>query len=137
AVSGLSLQRHRLARDARESRLGSGENSVAMTPAEAARFITGHCQPLPTSHRPLRETLDTVLAEDVASPIDLPPWDNSAMDGYAVRSADLEQGNLDLEVIERVAAGQFPTKVVGKRQALRIFTDAALPRGEDAVYHRE
>jgi len=81
-----------------------------MTPAEAARLIIGHFEPLPPSRRPLREALDTVLAEDVASPIDLPPWDNSAMDGYAVRSADLEQGNVDLEVIESVAAGQFPAR---------------------------
>jgi len=108
-----------------------------MTPAEAARFITGHCQQLPPSRRPLRETLDTVLAEDVASPIDLPPWDNSAMDGYAVRSADLEEGNVDLEVIESVAAGQFPAKVVGQRQAIRIFTGAPLPRGADTVIRQE
>ena len=108
-----------------------------MTPAEAARFIIGHCQPLPALRRPLRETLDTVLAEDVASPIDLPPWDNSAMDGYAVRSADLEQGNLDLEVIESVAAGQFPAKVVGQRQAIRIFTGAPLPGGADTVIRQE
>src|SRR5947207_2741273 len=108
-----------------------------MTPAEAARIILSHCQPLLPARRPLRETLDAVLAEDVASPIDLPPWDNSAMDGYAVRSADLEQGNVDLEVIESVAAGQFPAKVVGQRQAIRIFTGAPLPRGADTVIRQE
>ena len=108
-----------------------------MTPAEAARLIIGHFAPLPPSRRPLREALDTVLAEDVASPIDLPPWDNSAMDGYAVRSADLEQGNVDLEVIESVAAGQFPSKTVGQRQAIRIFTGAPVPRGADTVIRQE
>ena len=108
-----------------------------MTPADAARLIIGYFQPLPPSRRPLREALDTVLAEDVASPIDLPPWDNSAMDGYAVRSADLEQGNVDLEVIESVAAGQFPTKTVGQRQAIRIFTGAPVPRGSDTVIRQE
>jgi len=108
-----------------------------MTPAEAARLIIGHFAPLPPSRRPLREALDTVLAEDVASPIDLPPWDNSAMDGYAVRSADLEQGNVDLDVIESVAAGQFPTKTVGQRQAIRIFTGAPVPRGADTVIRQE
>ena len=108
-----------------------------MTPAEAARLIIGHFEPLPPSRRPLREALDTVLAEDVASPIDLPPWDNSAMDGYAVRSADLEQGNVDLEVIESVAAGQFPSKTVGQRQAIRIFTGAPVPRGADTVIRQE
>jgi molybdopterin molybdotransferase len=108
-----------------------------MTPAEAARLIIGHFRPLPAVRRPLREALDSVLAEDVTSPIDLPPWDNSAMDGYAVRSADLGTGNTDLEVLESVAAGQFPTKTVGQRQAIRIFTGAPLPRGADTVIRQE
>src|SRR5438034_10775582 len=56
-----------------------------LTPTEAARLILEHIAPLPAARRPLRETLDRVLAEDVKSPIDLPAWDNSAMDGYAAR----------------------------------------------------
>ncbi len=92
-----------------------------MTPAEAAKIILAHCQPLPTARRPLRDALDAVLAEDVASPIDLPPWDNSAMDGYA----------------ETLTAGQFPTKTVGKTQATRIFTGAPLPQGADTVIRQE
>ena len=108
-----------------------------MTPAEAARVIIGHFQPLAPVRRPLREALDAVLAEDVTSPIDLPPWDNSAMDGYAVRSADLAEGDADLEVIESVAAGQFPNKPVGPRQAIRIFTGAPLPAGADTVIRQE
>ena len=108
-----------------------------MTPAEAARFIIGHFQPLPPERRPLREALDTVLAEDVASPIDLPPWDNSAMDGYAVRSADLQETDTDLDVIETVPAGQFPGKSVGLGQATRIFTGAPLPQGADTVIRQE
>jgi molybdopterin molybdotransferase len=95
-----------------------------MTPAEAARLIVSHCQPLAPVRRPLREALDGVLADDVTSPIDLPPWDNSAMDGYAVRSADLAEGDTDLEVIETVPAGHFPVKTVGPRPAIRIFTGA-------------
>jgi molybdopterin molybdotransferase len=110
-----------------------------MTPSEAARVIIGHFQPLPPERRPLREALEAVLAEDVASPIDLPPWDNSAMDGYAVRSTDLgEQGNAtDLDVIETVPAGQFPGKPVGRGQATRIFTGAPLPQGADTVIRQE
>ena len=107
-----------------------------MTPAEAARFILGHVQPLETARRPLREALDAVLAEDVTSPLDLPPWDNSAMDGYAVRSADVT-GPVELEVIESVAAGQFPRKPVGPGQATRIFTGAPLPEGTDGVIRQE
>jgi molybdopterin molybdotransferase len=87
--------------------------------------------------RPLREALDAVLAEDVTSPIDLPPWDNSAMDGYAVRSGDLQGAATELEVIEAIPAGQFPTKSVGSGQATRIFTGAPLPQGADTVIRQE
>ena len=107
-----------------------------MTPAEAARFILGHVKPLETVRRPLREALDAVLAEEVTSRLDLPPWDNSAMDGYAVRSADVT-GPVELEVIESVAAGQFPRKPVGPGQATRIFTGAPLPDGSDGVIRQE
>jgi len=107
-----------------------------MTPAEAARLILSHFQPLERIRRPLREALDAVLAEDVAAPIDLPPWDNSAMDGYAVRAADVAE-NAELEVIETVPAGQFPQKGIGRGQATRIFTGAPLPRGSDSVIRQE
>ncbi len=108
-----------------------------MTPAEAAKVILAHCQALPTARRPLRDALDAVLAEDVASPIDLPPWDNSAMDGYAVRSADLKATDTDLDVIETIPAGRFPQKTVGVAQATRIFTGAPLPQGADTVIRQE
>ena len=107
-----------------------------MTPAEAARFILGHVKTLETVRRPLRDALDAVLAEEVRSPLDLPPWDNSAMDGYAVRSADVT-GPVELDVIESVAAGQFPRKPVGPGQATRIFTGAPLPEGSDGVIRQE
>ena len=107
-----------------------------MTPAEAARLILSHFQPLERIRRPLREALDAVLAEDVAAAIDLPPWDNSAMDGYAVRSADVAE-NVELEVIETVPAGQFPQKGIGRGHATRIFTGAPLPRGSDSVIRQE
>ena len=107
-----------------------------MTPAEAARLIVASFQPLPAERRPLRGALDAVLAEDVASPIDLPPWDNSAMDGYAVRAADLRDGN-SLVVIETIPAGKFPSKSVGSGQAIRIFTGAPLPQGADTVLRQE
>ena len=108
-----------------------------MTPAEAARIILSHCRPLPAARQPLREALDAVLAEAVISPIDLPAWDNSAMDGYAVRSADLTESETDLDVIETIAAGQFPQQTVGKAQAARIFTGAPLPQGADTVIRQE
>ncbi len=108
-----------------------------LTPTEAARLILEHVAPLPPVRRPLREALDLVLAEDVASPIDLPPWDNSAMDGYAARAADVEGASAGrkvvLAVIESVAAGQFPARPIGPGQATRIFTGAPLPAGADTV----
>ena len=107
-----------------------------MTPADAARFILRHFQPLDTVRLPLREALDAVLAEEVTSPLDLPPWDNSAMDGYAVRSADVT-APVELEVIETIPAGHFPSKPVGPGQATRIFTGAPLPEGADGVIRQE
>lgn len=107
-----------------------------MTPAEAARFILTGLRPLETARRPLREALDAVLGEDVTSPLDLPPWDNSAMDGYAVRSADVT-GPIELDVIETVPAGQFPQQRLGPGQATRIFTGAPLPEGSDGVIRQE
>ncbi len=107
-----------------------------MTPAEAARIIIAQFKPLDTVRRPLREALDAVLAEDVTSPLDLPPWDNSAMDGYAVRSADVTRP-VELDVIESVPAGHFPRKPLGPGQATRIFTGAPLPEGTDGVIRQE
>ena len=107
-----------------------------MTPADAARFILRDLTPLEAVRRPLREALDCVLAEDVVSPLDLPPWDNSAMDGYAVRGSDVA-GPVELEVIETVPAGQMPRKQLGPGQATRIFTGAPLPAGADSVIRQE
>jgi molybdopterin molybdotransferase len=112
-----------------------------LTPTAAARLILEHITPLAAARRPLRDALDRVLAEDVTSPIDLPGWDNSAMDGYAARAADVERAGPDrkvtLTVVEAVAAGQFPTKPIGPGQVTRIFTGAPLPAGADTVVRQE
>src|SRR3989449_5328250 len=112
-----------------------------LSPAEAARLILEHVRPLETIRRPLLEALDLVLAEDVTSPIDLPAWDNSAMDGYAVRSADATGASperpVTLRVIETVPAGRFPERALGPGEATRIFTGAPLPAGADGVIRQE
>ena len=112
-----------------------------LSPAEAARLILEHVRPLETIRRPLREALDLVLAEDVTSPIDLPAWDNSAMDGYAVRSADVTgaspERTVTLRVIETVPAGRFPERALGPGEVTRIFTGAPLPTGADGVIRQE
>lgn len=83
------------------------------------------------------DSLGRVLAADVVSDIDVAPFDNSAMDGYAVRSADLagasELTPVRLRVVEHVAAGAFPAVSVGSREATRIMTGAPVPEGADAV----
>src|SRR2546430_9158829 len=112
-----------------------------LTPTEAARLILEHIAPLPAARRPLRETLDRVLAEDVKSPIDLPAWDNSAMDGYAARAVDVESAAPDhavaLAVIEAVAAGQFPTKPIGSGPDTPLLPRAPLPAGAAPVVRPE
>jgi molybdopterin molybdotransferase len=85
----------------------------------------------------LSEARGRVAAEPVASPIALPPWDNSAMDGYAIRAADVagaaEEAPTRLEVIGEVRAGQAPDVTVQRGSAVRIATGAPVPPGADAV----
>lgn len=112
-----------------------------LTPTEAARLILEHIAPLAAERRPLQDALDRVLAEDVASPIDLPAWDNSAMDGYAARGVDVRGASAErkatLRVIETVPAGCFPQRPVGPGEATRIFTGAPIPAGADGVIRQE
>jgi len=77
--------------------------------------------------------LGLVLAEDVTADLDMPPYDKSMMDGYAVRVADVALGRAELRVIEEVSAGQTPRLPVEPGQATRIMTGAPLPVGADAV----
>ncbi len=85
----------------------------------------------------LAESLGRVLAADVRSGLDFPHWDNSAMDGYAVRAGDVQQVPVTLQVIEEIPAGRVPTKGVGAGQAARILTGAMMPQGADAVVMQE
>lgn len=112
-----------------------------LSPADAARQIVADLVPLTPHRTPLREALDRVLAEDVTSPIDIPAWDNSAMDGFAVRGADVQGATPErpvaLRVTESVPAGAFPTRAVSAGEAIRIFTGAPLPAGADTVIRQE
>ncbi|HKH34709.1 MAG TPA: gephyrin-like molybdotransferase Glp [Beijerinckiaceae bacterium] len=87
---------------------------------------------------PLVKADGRVLAEDIVAPIDLPPFDNSAVDGYAVRFDDLERGGETLlPVVGRVAAGSSLDGAAAKRTAARIFTGAPMPKGLDTVFMQE
>ena len=90
----------------------------------------------------LVEVLGRVLGEDIVAPRDNPPWDNSAMDGFAVRWEDIKQEHAitkipELKIIEDVPAGQVATKSVGAGEAIRIMTGAPLPSGADTVVRVE
>ncbi|MCS4295338.1 molybdopterin molybdotransferase [Comamonas sp. BIGb0152] len=94
-------------------------------------------QPLPGSE--LLDTFDAdgrVLAEDLVAALQVPPFDNSAMDGYALRAADLSGPELALPVSQRIAAGSIGEPLAAGTAA-RIFTGAAVPLGADAVVMQE
>ena len=90
-----------------------------------------------TERIPLTETLGRVLAEAVCANRDMPPHDVSAMDGFAVRSADLAERGAVLTVIEDIKAGDRPKRTVAPGQCARIMTGAFVPPGADAVIRVE
>jgi molybdopterin molybdotransferase len=108
---------------------------------EALDIILPAIKTTATEHVTLDHALGRVLAEDVRSPIDHPPWDNSAMDGYAVLSGDVAGATRDtpvtLRVIEKVPAGGFPGQSVTGGTAIRIMTGAPIPDGADSVIRVE
>ncbi|PZG18402.1 molybdotransferase-like divisome protein Glp [Nonomuraea aridisoli] len=95
--------------------------------------ILATVRPLAPLELDLEQTLGATLAEDVTSPVPLPPFDNSAMDGYAVRAEDLAELPVTLPVIDDVAAGSTELRAVGPGHAVRIMTGAPLPAGADCV----
>jgi molybdopterin molybdotransferase len=113
----------------------------ALAAADAARRILAEVRRQPPLRVPLDDALDSVLAEDVVSPLDIPAWTNSAMDGYAARGADVRGASVEapvrLRVVEQLPAGRFPTRGLGPGEAARIFTGAPLPEGADSVIRQE
>ncbi|MDT7041355.1 gephyrin-like molybdotransferase Glp [Candidatus Nitronereus thalassa] len=90
----------------------------------------------------LLEAIGRVLGEDIIAPRDNPPWNNSAMDGFAVRWDDIKKEHeitkpAELKIIEDVAAGAVATKSVGPGEAIRIMTGAPVPDGADTVVRVE
>ena len=76
------------------------------------------------------DSLGRILAEDVSSDINMPPFDKSAMDGFACRKEDIKN---ELDIIEVLKAGKIPTKKIGKNQCAKIMTGAIVPEGADCV----
>ncbi len=105
-----------------------------LTVAEAREIVLQNTRPLAPTDTPLAPApLGAVLAEDVVSDLDMPPYDKAMMDGYAVRSADLPGGRGTLTVVEEVTAGCVPRHALQDGEATRIMTGAPIPQGADAV----
>ncbi|MEX0980111.1 MAG: gephyrin-like molybdotransferase Glp [Gemmatimonadota bacterium] len=96
---------------------------------------------LPVEHRAPEDAAGMALAEDVKSTVLLPPWDNSAMDGYAVRGDDVAGATVEhpveLRVVDAVRPGRLPEVPVGAGEAVRIMTGGVLPEGADSVIRVE
>ncbi|MGQ0463802.1 MAG: molybdotransferase-like divisome protein Glp [Sporichthyaceae bacterium] len=107
------------------------------TVEEHLERILATLEPAAPLELPLLDAQGCVLAADVVSSIDLPPWDNSAMDGYAVRLADVMGANdefpAELDVVDDIAAGDVPQRAVTAGTASRIMTGAPMPEGAEAV----
>jgi molybdopterin molybdotransferase len=108
---------------------------------EASAYILKHFHPLEAERVPILDALDRVLAEDIVADIDVPPFENSAMDGYAVRAEDIASASpqqpVTLHVIGDVAAGYIAPRAVEPGTAMRIMTGAPLPPGADTVVRFE
>jgi molybdopterin molybdotransferase len=107
----------------------------------ALEVILSRVVPTASEQVGLERAPGRTLAEPVISPVDHPPWDNSAMDGFAVHAADVrgasEEAPVALRVVEEVQAGSFPSRPVDRGEATRIMTGAPVPPGIDTVVRVE
>jgi molybdopterin molybdotransferase len=109
-----------------------------MVPVDKAlEIVLAHTRTLPAEEVLLEDALGRVLAEDVASDVDLPPFDRAMMDGYAVRAEDVATAPARLSVAGMLRAGQFPYRTLGPREAIQIMTGAPVPPGADSVQQVE
>jgi len=112
-----------------------------LTVAEASERILAEINPLEIEIVPLRQALGRVLAEDISATVTMPPWSNSSMDGYAVRSADITSAMsgepVKLRVVATIAAGEFAPRALKRGEAMRIMTGAPVPEGADSVIRKE
>lgn len=97
---------------------------------EALKIVLNSATPLPSEQVEMAEAAGRVLSADVTSDIEMPPFNKSAMDGYACRREDLPN---PLQVLETIPAGSAPTKIIGKNQCSKIMTGAPVPNGADCV----
>jgi molybdopterin molybdotransferase len=109
--------------------------------ADARRTVIENCAPLPSRPVPLSEALGRTLAEEVRSEVPIPPFDNSTMDGFAVRAEDTAAAApgspVRLRVVGESRAGHPAERALGSGEAIRISTGAVVPQGADAVLRLE
>jgi molybdopterin molybdotransferase len=109
-----------------------------MIPVETAlEIVLSHAPVLGAEEARLEHALGRVLAEDVRADVDMPPFDRSAMDGYAVRAADASGVPVTLEVVGQIRAGQYVDRPLARGQAVQIMTGAPVPPGATAVQQLE
>lgn len=104
---------------------------------EALERILARMVPLPPREVALLDALGATLADDIAADREVPPFRNSAMDGYAVRGVDVQRAPVRLRVVGSVQAGGVPERAVGAGEACRIMTGAPMPEGADTVVRVE
>jgi len=104
---------------------------------EALAAVRENAGLMPPVEVDLRGAAGRVLIEDIASDVDMPPFDKSAMDGYAVRAADVADAPVELRVVEDIPAGQIPAEHVAAGLCAKIMTGAPVPDGADAVVRVE
>jgi molybdopterin molybdotransferase len=114
-------------------------NGPLLPVADAERLIAERVTPVDGRETvTLREAPGRVIAEDIVAPLDVPPFDNSAVDGFAVRAVDLDaDGERRLAIVDRAAAGHAATHTLKAGEAIRIFTGAPMPPGADTVFMQE
>lgn len=113
------------------------ETDPMISIAEAIRIVTSKTQGLPPEEIALIDARGRVLAEDVSADTDLPPFNRAQMDGYAVRSADTQNGSARLRIVGESAAGRGWHHEMKMGEAVRIMTGAPVPTGADSVQQVE
>lgn len=101
--------------------------------AEAQRLVLERAKPLEAERVPIERATGRVLAQSAAAVVNLPPFASSAMDGYALRSADTASAPVVLPVVERIAAGSPASRSLAAGEAMGIATGGVVPEGADAV----
>jgi molybdopterin molybdotransferase len=108
-------------------------SSFMVSVEKALEVVLAHTPALPSEEILLPDALGRVLAEDVSSDVDMPPFDRAAMDGYALRAEDVTAPPAALTVAGSIRAGQYPKEALAPGQAVQIMTGAPVPRGATAV----